>query len=132
MGNVVRFSAKEPLIWVCNCGCSTFELLDSGIASCAACGSVADVDGSGWSSWTAVSRHSEDEAFTDIQGNGSVEFAKRRVARLAQDDDVSVLVVIRSDGGLTVWSAAETQDQIEWVKRKISQASNLIGRKEPS
>ena len=131
MGDIVSLSKPERRVWVCDCGCSTFLLLSDGTAECAACDAPADVDGSGWSKWTAESRHEEGEAFADIQGNGSVEFARRRVAQMASADDAAALVVIRRDGRISTWSEAETEKQFKWVKRKLKAARDLICRKEP-
>lgn len=132
MGEVVGLpTAKEPRIWVCNCGCSTFDLLETGAARCAACGADQSVDGSGWSKWTAESRHNEDEAFRDVRGNGSIEFARRRIANMAQDQDAALLVVVKTNGTIQAWSEAETKEQLAWARRKLSQAADLFKHKEP-
>lgn len=131
MGEVVSIGPKEPRIWVCNCGCSTFSLLDDGTAECAACEALSDVDGSGWSKWTAESRHDEGDAFRDVQGNGSVDFARRRIAGMAQDEDAALLVVVKTNGTIQAWSEAETKEQFAWARRKLRQAADLFKRKEP-
>jgi hypothetical protein len=129
MGEVIAIAKLEPRIWVCNCGCSTFELRDNGEAACAACQALADVDGSGWASWDAQSNHDESTAFTDVQGNGSVDFARRRVADMAKSDDAALLLVVRKDGGFSLWSEAETVEQVAWAKRKFRAAAALLKRK---
>lgn len=129
MGEIVSLAKPEPRLWVCNCGCSTFELRDNGDAICAACQCLADVDGSGWSSWTAQSQYTEDTAFRDVQGNGSVDFARRRVAGMATDPTVRMVMVVRADGDLSLWSSAETAKQIAWAKQRLRQAAALLKRK---
>lgn len=129
MSDNVFVMLRDPNVWVCNCGCSTFELRSDGTAACAACDTVQDADGAGWSSWTAQSSKSEDEAFRDIQGNGSVDFARRRVAQMASDDTTTTLIVIRRDGSLSTWSEVETAEQMEWLRRKLDQAATLVASK---
>ena len=132
MGEVVGLPiAKDRRIWVCDCGCSTFCLLDDGTAECAACEVLADVDGSGWSKWTAESHHDEGDAFRDVQGNGSIEFARRRIAGMAQDEDATLIVVVKTNGTIQAWSEAETKAQFAWARRKLRQAADLFKRKEP-
>lgn len=119
----------EPMLWICACGCSTFEILSDGSANCAACCSPHDVDGAGWSSWVAMSDKNEDSTFRDVQGNGSVEFARRRVAQMATDDTAAVVVVARRDGSVSTWSEVETADQAQWVRERLTQAADLITAK---
>lgn len=119
----------EPMLWICACGCSTFEILSDGSANCAACSAQHDVDGAGWSSWGAKSDKDEDDTFRDVQGNGSVEFARRRVAQMATDDTAAVVVVARRDGSVSTWSEVETADQAQWVRERLTQAADLITAK---
>jgi hypothetical protein len=96
---------------------------------CAACEADATLDHSGWAEWSGTSLHNADDIFRDIQGNGSVEFSRRRLAQLAADDDAALVVVIKDDGHLSAWSAAETEEQLDWAAKKMDQAKALILRK---
>lgn len=131
MGNVVSLSKPDPMVWVCNCGCTTFLLLSDGTATCAACDSLTDGLGAGWLE-AKEDRRTETvahETFADIQGNGSVEFARRRVAKMAMEETASLLIVARKDGSISAWYEAETEDQVEWVKARADQAVALIARR---
>lgn len=128
MGEIVSL-LKEPQLWVCACGCSTFEILSDGTARCAACDAPHDVDGSGWSEWVAKSAKEESDTFRDVQGNGSVEFARRRVAQMATDATAALVVVARRDGSVSTWSEAETAEQSDWVRDKLTQAADLVAEK---
>jgi len=125
MGEVFMM-IRDPKIWVCDCGCSTFEIMSDGGAKCAACDAPHNVDGAAWS---AQSVKSEPETFRDIQGNGSTDFARRRVASMATDEAASVVVVVRRDGSISTWSEAETQEQSQWVRDGLMQAADLIASK---
>ncbi|MCB5411784.1 hypothetical protein [Pseudogemmobacter faecipullorum] len=131
MSKVISLFSAEPQLWICACGCSTFRLLSDGTAVCAACDKDHEGIGSGWldRSQDKVTAHKPDETFEDVQGNGSVEFARQRVAQRAKEPSVALIVVARDCGGISAWSAAETDEQIAWAESKLQQAAALIVRK---
>lgn len=128
MSNVVSIKA-EPMLWVCACGCTTFHALSDGTGECAACNAPHDFDGSGWIPRLDDRVFTGNDVFRDVQGNGSVEFARRRVADLAASEDVVALVVLRTGGEIHTWSDVETVEQAEWVGRRMSDAVDLIKRR---
>ena len=125
MSNVVTIH-EEPMLWVCNCGCTTFHALSDGTGECAACNSPHDFDGSGWIARTDGRVYTGNDIFRDVQGNGSIEFVRRRVADLAAGDDVVALVVLRNGGEIHTWSDVETADQVDWLDRRMNDAVDLI------
>ena len=127
MSNIVPLR-QDPMIWVCACGCTTFLMLSDGSGECAACGKEHDFDGSGWVAGDDV-RGKADKFFSDVQGNGSVEFARLRVQQMAQGDDVTAVVVLRQDGSIHTWSAIETDEQAQWLSKKLDEAAALIIRR---
>jgi hypothetical protein len=129
MNNVITLHDQKPMIWVCACGCSTFYALDDGTGECAACNSPHDFDGSGWILRTDDRGYTGDEVFRDVQGNGSVDFARRRVARQAAGDDVVVIVVIKDGGEISTWANVETSEQVEWIERRMSDAVAMIRKR---
>ena len=131
MADIHQLRQPAPRIWICDCGCSTFELLSDGSARCAACEADHEGIGSGWleRSEERKAGHTEAETFSDVQGNGSVGFARRRVAKMASDENAVLLVVARQDGSMSTWAIAETADQVEWAEQRLKQASELIKRK---
>jgi hypothetical protein len=130
MGEIINIARSEPRIWVCGCGCSTFELVENGTARCAACGDNADVDGSGWLKTEAESHLDPGETFRDVQANGCIDFARKRVANAAREENAALIVVGFRDGTVTAWSEAETKKQMKWVRRKLRIASDLFKRKD--
>ena len=128
MSNVTPFQSKVEYLWVCSCGCSTFELLDTGHARCAACAVCAPEEQGGWYAPEDASEWVGDAPVRDVQGNGSVEFARRRVAQLAQEPDVVATIVVRSDGTVHSWSSAETAAQFSWLRRQLVAAYRSIRR----
>lgn len=126
---VVVLKRREPeekrLIWVCQCGCSTFELSNDGSAQCAFCRETRE-EGGGWFRKDHEPEWMGDEPISDVQGNGSVEFAQRVVAKRALSDDAVALIVIRENGTIHVWSDLETDEQVDWTKRRIDDAKDLL------
>ena len=128
MSNIIPLK-QEPMLWVCVCGCTTFHALSDGTGECAACNRSHDFDGSGWIPRVDDRVFTGNDVFRDVQGNGSGEFARRRVADLAASDDAVVLVVLRKGGEIHTWSDVETADQVDWVGRRMADAVDLIKRR---
>lgn len=129
--SVVSFPSATDVIWVCDCGCSTFRLVSDGTAECANCAAiVTGADGS-WFSEIADAPMCDDDRvpFKDVQGNNSVEFARARMSRLANDADMAAIVLVRDGGTIHAWFSAETDEQVDWTRRRLADASDLIGRK---
>lgn len=124
--NVVSLVQQEPRIWVCECGCKTFYLLDTGDVECSACNKVSDSCG-GWTPHQ-TSREYLGDAFSDTHGVGGADFARRLVISRANDVGVNSIVVINTDGRVIVWTDAETHEQVSWVRRQLAQALGVIKR----
>lgn len=127
--SVVNFPSPTPVIWVCECGCSTFELHETGEAVCANCQCTSSASGGAWFEDITKGPARDPDApppIADVQGNGSVEFARGRIQQLAAQSDAVVLVVVRECGAVHTWSATETDEQIQWAKRKIAEGEALI------
>lgn len=126
MAEILGFPGVQDRIVVCECGCSTFELLEAGGTLCAACGA----DGLGAVSWYAVKPDGREwvgeEPVRAVQGNGSVEFARRRAVQIATDDEVVLLVSALPSGSVTTWGAIETEDQRAWMLERLDQARAMI------
>ncbi|MFY0633673.1 MAG: hypothetical protein JXQ91_07670 [Vannielia sp.] len=126
-GNVVNFPDQKDEIWVCGCGCSSFQLNGDGSTECAACGGWCE-DNSGW--YAEISDGPELDPsinpISDIQGNGSVDFARRRVRQLAGQEDAALLIVATTDGAVSVWCNAETPEQMAWHFKRLSAAHTCL------
>lgn len=126
---VLAFPKAKPLIWVCNCGCATFELRDDGKAVCAVCGDHPVGYSGGWYEDIKDGKPRPDDApgaIFNTHGNGSVEFARRRTAQIASKDDVVTIVVLRADGQVTTWSGIDRPSRVKWMRSKLKQAAGLI------
>lgn len=69
------------------------------------------------------------DVFRNVQGDGSFEFARRRVADLAGGGDVVALIVLRKGGEIHTWSDVETGEQIGWLERRVMDAVELIKKR---
>jgi hypothetical protein len=116
--SVVSLPNREPpdMIFVCNCGCASFELHADGRATCRSCRSVSD-DG-GWkvrSEEDAI--HAGPVSYADA-GNGG-DFAERKIKRDAQRAEW--IICGTWEGRIMSWadSFIETQEQEEWLRRNV-------------
>lgn len=126
MDNVIPLFREE--IWVCECGCATFQLYANGSAKCAHCMGVVEGSGSWFEEISSVSSRTDKTPFTDIFGNGSSDFSRARIARLAAAKDLVMMALAMEDGTVTVWNAAQTPEQARWVVRKMRQLKRLMRR----
>ena len=113
MAEVVEFKKPSPLIWVCECGCTTFQIFSDGNVTCAGCGAPHADEGSGWLDLPPENQHSgldPDKTYRDVMGNGSVDFARQRLIRMAQSLENALIMVARYDGSISLWSDAETPE----------------------
>lgn len=127
MADIINFK-PETRIWICECGCATFHLRSDGKAECAACGKVATAEGQGWFDTLSEKQRDPDldNPLYDIAGNSSVDFARRRMVKLASGDDNAIIIIVENDGTIRTWSVVETEEQEEWAKRQIESALDLI------
>lgn len=127
--NVVPLRGK-PRIFICTCGCSTFELWEDGTSHCAMCDTdVSSATGAWYETQpTDIPQRDPDLAapIRTVQGNGSIDFARRLIAQRAQAEDAKALVVLREDGAIHTWSAAETEEQSDWVQQRLQDAMELL------
>jgi uncharacterized Zn finger protein (UPF0148 family) len=116
------------MIWVCGCGCSTFELLSDGKVRCAMCEDVTEAENGGWHPPEDAPEWEGEPPVRDLNGNGSVEFARAAMVRYAKAKEATMIIVADEDGSIHAWSAAETDEQIAWVKSKLEQAAQLLSK----
>ena len=128
MGDVTQIGPRPDVIFVCNCGCSTWRLLQDGAIECAACDNRSTTTGS-WYTVQPEAKEFGGEPFVDIQGNGSVEFARSRLQRMATDPDLSLILLARGNGAIHMWSSAETKKQVKWTLRRFKEAVDLLKKR---
>lgn len=124
---------EAPHIWVCQCGCSTFELLSDGTVRCPVCESVTESPDGGWYNPDNKARWEGEDGdigpVRDISSNGSVEFAQMQLCSYAKDKDAAAVIVFKEGGSVSVWSKVETQEQREWFKDKLDIAYGLVTKR---
>ncbi|HEY7822185.1 MAG TPA: hypothetical protein VIG24_05105 [Acidimicrobiia bacterium] len=113
-------------IWVCGCGCSTFVLRGDSEVACAMCDCLTPTEQGGWFAPDTDEEWEGDAPVRDISGNGSVEFARRRMTQLSSVDDASAVIIVRDDGTIHSWSKCETSEQFEWLGRKLNQSLEVL------
>jgi hypothetical protein len=115
---VVNFPKREEpdAIWVCNCGCASFELHADGCATCRSCRSV--VDEGGWKTRAEGDAEHEGEVSFSDAGNDAT-FAERKIKREAQG--AHWIICGTYEGRIMSWSEGfiETPDQEEWLRKNV-------------
>lgn len=121
---------ETRLVYVCDCGCSTFSLIDDGSAECAHCGAPANAASGGWMSsieHAPMRAEGASSAFRSVRGNGSVDFVRARLVSIAQEEETDTIIVGQRDGEIALWtdSSEERYDQlfrhIESIERMIDE-----------
>lgn len=131
MTDVLLFpsSTDGQKIWTCGCGCGSFVLVDDGSAECAACGLVPETGAdAGWHD-RIVSGGDRDASLeppvVDINANGDVDFARRRVAQMASDADAVIVLVVRRGGEVSLWNCCEGDAGRDWGREMLDAAVGL-------
>lgn len=128
MSEIVPFPVKgaaAPRIWICNCGCSTFELRSDQSAACALCQTPVSDDG-GWYTPETGKVWDGDDPVRDVSGNGSADFAKRVVISRANDEGVCLVTVLKEDGTISCWSNLEDKAHREWADRQLARVKDIL------
>ena len=136
MSAVVDFPTRQAdrIIWVCNCGCSTFSLRADGESECAHCGALAgaDVNPGEWRSRLP----DPDAPVRDLKSadntriNREMGTAKRAIQTILSTDpgELAAIVVLHSDGLTRTWSPCdfETRKQQRWLRARLRDALELL------
>lgn len=128
MSDVIKFPTSDATrIWVCDCGCSTFELLSTGDTQCASCGEVSSNEG-GWFTPDSDNEWNGETPVRDVKANGCVDFSRRKLVQYAQSSDACTILVVDADGSVHLWTEVSTPEQLEWLRRKFDQAHDIAAR----
>lgn len=137
MSEIIQLKGKKepspPKIWVCLCGCSTFELLSTAEVRCPVCLLTSPAPDGGWTpdpeaaDWQG--KDENDAPIRDISGNGSIEFARHMLLNHAKDPEACAIIVFKLSGSVHAWSMAETQEQLEWLRQKLDIAYEISAKK---
>lgn len=130
MSDVVNFPAPDVRVWVCGCGCSTHTLNEDWTATCAMCGETVDQGSGGWYQEVKNGKAYDGDVspIRDVQGNGSVEFARHLIAKRAQQASAKAICVIHQDGTISNWSDIETPEQRDWVFQRLEEYKALLSQ----
>ena len=129
MSEVVSFPSKEApkTIWVCGCGCGSFELSGDGELTCSGCGvPLAGAEGGWYVPALPGTPWEGDPPVTHATSNGSEEFARRRMQGFAGDTDVAGIVIIKSTGQIHTWTDVDTTKDVAWLQEGLKDAARII------
>lgn len=133
--SVVPFSPKPAppkAIFVCNCGCASFELASTGEAICRNCQSIAGDDG-GWLEnlpTSSVLYEGDGVAFSD--GGNCSDFAERKAKRDASSADW--LIFGSYKGRVQAWchEFIDTPEREKWLSDGVAAGLKAIMEDKPS
>lgn len=121
---------KKTYIWVCECGCTSFELEDTGAARCALCAEPRESqpEDGGWHRTDNDPDWDADRLspIRQVGANGDPDFVRALTVKRAQQEDVVAVVVLREGGSVHVWCNIETTEQHEWAKRRMVESFPLM------
>lgn len=136
-GSVIQFPGRQPeppqedearMVWACVCGCLSFNLLAGGGAECCACGLSPDDAEGGWLEGKdpAAPPPRDVTIFDEVQGAGTADFARSRIARAARDPSAMLIVVSDETGGTKLWADAEGPEQLSWCRARLTDALQML------
>lgn len=120
---------KEPdAIWVCNCGCASFELHADGRATCRSCYVLVQEGG-----WKVRDEGDMDHAgaVTFADAGSEPTFAERKIKRDVQA--AHWIICGTYEGRVMSWSEGfiETPEQEEWLRGNVEVGLNEILKDKP-
>lgn len=125
--SVVNFPSEEEMMFLCDCGCSSFEILIDGTAICVGCEERHDNDMVKAKRRVDEVQVTEEKHRTIEASNG--DLAYRRVLKAAQTGTPMAVVVLDADGAATSWyEKPETDAQREWFKELFAEIVTSITR----
>lgn len=131
MSNVVAIQPKPKdtdFIYVCNCGCASFELRGDGAAICRNCFALAD-DG-GWKEKADGDAAFEGaETYSDAGNDAS--FAEHKIKRDVQDAE---WIIAGTDAGRVIsWARnfIETPEQEAWLRDGVNRGLEAVLQDKP-
>lgn len=134
MSDIIPFTKKEqappedPNIFVCRCGCSSFEFYSDGSVKCALCSQHMDSLSGEWEVPEAPLRPVDaDPRVREVSANGDEDFARRVILKRGETPDVVAIVVVREDGSTHMWTNVEDQEQRNWLMRRIEESRGMLG-----
>ena len=129
--NVIQFPKPDAIIYVCSCACQSFRIYATGVIECANCGEAhtRHADGTPVGEWVKqlpdvpAATDRTDAGTISVNAVGSVDFARasvvRKVTEWAKSETLALIIGYHNDGTGSHWTDITTEDQKQWVLRKL-------------
>jgi len=126
VSDVVSFPRRQPLIWICECGCSTFKVFDDQHIECAQCKATASAIGE----WVKepVPANPATPARVDrvLIASDAPQLVLRRLLK-EKPEDLAVIIAMRQDGDLITFAdPIEGEARVAWFDRKMAEVRRLL------
>jgi len=134
MSNVIPLSTRDMQVWVCKCGCYSFELREDGKAVCNACHAEPNNnDGLGWWRPKQDDDKQVDKNMRPVSSTlSNVEnYSRYRMEHeIVADQTVSWVAYGRDDGSVQTWKKHPQEDgspdRNRWILRRLKDAARLL------
>jgi hypothetical protein len=130
MGEVVGFKRpadESRLVWVCNCGCTTFRLFADGHAECAGCETTANGEPEDWRerlpATPAEPLQVEPDGFA-VKDIGDADVFLKRQAKDA--GRIASVVILHDDALISSWQRSDADP--DWIKTQLDHAKTRLVR----
>jgi hypothetical protein len=117
----------DDLIFVCNCGCTSFQVIGDGSLACANCENTMERDLPGrWYDSGDVIVDKKEDHFSSFGGNDH-EFSERLAKKNAGAPDVTWIIHGNDEGRVTSWGRNfyDTPERVKWIKDQVQTGLDL-------
>ncbi|TPJ70469.1 hypothetical protein [Mesorhizobium sp. B2-6-7] len=128
MSNVISLPKREPAIWVCGCGCSTFKVYDDQHLECAQCGIIPSAQGQ-WVTAPVPETLSKPEHIEHVTTVSSAADWTLRKLLKGTVTPLALVLAIEESGKSTLWgSDCDTPERVAWLDRQFANARLMLTR----
>lgn len=126
IGNV----QDEPQVWVCGCGCRTFELWSDHTERCALCAAIVTGHEGGWYKLTeSDARWEGGSPAVNVNVNNCVHFVRHQLAEKSLDDNICAIVLVDDDARISTWTNITSPHQMKWLLGLLEEAAGDFTRR---
>lgn len=135
--SVVKFpeppTSNGDLIWVCKCGCSSFELFADGRTQCCYCNEYSTgADDTNWRealpNTPAVRNPAPDNGIVKVTRIGSSNSALKDVCDTATTDTTVCVIIVQNSGLVRTWGSEAwyVSPEVAWLDERIASARRML------
>lgn len=128
---------RDNILWVCNCGCVSWNVFEDGHLQCANCDQSLAFDAQEHGDWMKrlppapeVVREKDDphNLINCVQRISDSPVALSRILASVKYDTTAFVVVVSNSGSVTTWGEQnfDGERNEEWVSDRLRDAQNML------